>query len=124
MTKTVSLETAKLLKEAGWVQGQEGKVWIVPTPREMAGTEPLLFDYDADDKVNEQIAAPDTTELLEALPMVALSIVLGKQMDEADGKTFWYVHAKQMKERRKIWRDTPAEALASLWLELRKQKII
>ena len=98
MTKTVSLETAKKLNEAGWPQ--------------VAGC-----GFDESFPHDECMAAPDVSELLEALPE---ETTLLKAIDG------YHVSCSLLNRRPSDVKfdSNPAEALAHLWLELRAKNII
>lgn len=116
--KTVNLETAKKLKEAGWPQNVGGH-WVDwgddMTPK---------FNPYPNERSNEfctRYAAPDISELLGALPFNSgkdVGLTLGIIEDEK-------VYIARYGIRQAPHVDTcPAEALASLWLELKKKNLI
>jgi hypothetical protein len=102
MTKTISLETAKRLKEAGWAQ--EGA-----TRQVYSASHGRIYPKDK----NDLFASPSCDELLDALPACLLvkETGLGYSVKYANG-----IWIKGFRE--------PAEALAALWLQLRKQGTI
>lgn len=142
MTKTVSLETAKALKEARWATKTE-KYWQLDREAEMMlGHEcPTLCSF-----VNGEpephnfwagpiIAAPDVSELLEALPhslgigpnKINQSLMLYKCHPEGRNKYFAGYADTGTDEKKytgSIYRENPAEALAALWIELKKQNLL
>lgn len=104
--KVVSLETAKLLKAAGFPQ-KYGWCWTEVNGR------PVLYEKD-DPRNYETILiwyAPDVSELLAELPMIELtkSVKPNVYICEQIG---WVGEPKISTH------DNPAEALANLWLKL------
>lgn len=135
-TKVVSLETAKRLKEAGWPQDINEKVWF-----EDSGGFGLFTRGVAPRKKGDVFSAPDVSDLLEVLPKIihcperdknwpkgSLIIRSVKDCREIysgdwvvgyengpDGTTFDELTGEH---------DSLAEALASLWLILKENKIL
>lgn len=113
MTKTVSLETAKLLKEAGWPQdGGTVEHWYRPN-----GYLVDRFDYSGTSPNKDYTAAPDVSELLAALPGGKKGIVLFKA---EDGYQVRYPDTDSPAFKN----ANPAEALAQLYLALKEQKLV
>lgn len=146
--KTVSLETAKKLKEAGWVQRTTEQHWY-----EFCGEMPHKADApipglsklkrDWDDTENWVcFDAPDVSELLEALPSDLEYKASTKEVSGFDGTrplNLTMGHTTIDKGYYALYSDphpankvpvyyghgiTLVEALASLWLELKKQKLL
>ena len=127
MLKQVSLATAKLLKEAGWPQSGQN-AWMLPTDTSPTGEHEFVDYLDSqfwasdDFEELEPFAAPDVSDLLEALPK-------GVQMTK--GLAYGNYYCQDYREREsgaalenEKWQKNPAEALALLWLALKKEKII
>lgn len=133
MTKTVSLETARLLKEAGW-ETKTKDYWYcqvggVVVDTECRGEWELRENANLNIGFGEYVPAPDVSELLEALPEGWEYPI--RIQDTNVGKRRVTVGMRELKGSVAVgdWKanargDTPAEALALLWLELRKQKLL
>lgn len=133
MTKTVTFKTAKLLKEAGWKQelahgswyyyiGRKG-LWLVDSIQRLGTMTPEQY-----------LAAPDVSELLEELPKkvstpweAAWRADLTLEADDEVWKVGYVYIASEEGDTDLLYSytaDTPAEALALLWLELKKQNLL
>lgn len=109
MTDCVSLETARELKEAGWPQ--LGCYYYAVYESKKGGKVPeIVFDGPA--LTDFEFAAPTIGELLEALPWCGLVKEGGKGYQATQGNFSI-----------SDWSDNPADALALLWLELKKKNL-
>lgn len=137
--KTVSIETARLLKEAGW-KPKTGEQTMFYVRLKVNRAFPFEIRPGYINHVNvdeERLAAPDTDELLAALPKW---YAIGRT---SDGEREWGTWEmlrdtkvasfpgdgvlgarKEMTQTFISFGATPAEALAALWLELHKQKLV
>jgi hypothetical protein len=126
MNQELSLATSMKLKEAGWKQRDSDFYWS--TFINISSTTPTvilseLVSNEELDEVSERshlkhlkfFAAPTTDDLLEALP---IDISLDKDIDGYHAG-FRLDNEAEVKVAPK---DTPSEALASLWLSLHANK--
>lgn len=146
MTKYVSLETARLMKEAGWNSPTEFSYlhriagWargcqtvgcaVYHTPYILADDFVIARTDEADNFRSVQAPAPDTTELLEALPNPRNITVANLTLYRCDDNT-WEAYFSDWGEgdhavlNNKVAKGMNAvECLADLWLSLRKQKLV
>jgi len=122
MTKCVSLETAKRLKEAGWPQDTTDNHWFEYCGKEKIEVKPGLSTNRITGGNFKNYDAPDVSDLLTALPN-------GVQMTK--GLAYGNYYCQDYREREsgaalenEKWQKNPSEALAQLWLALRKEKIV
>ncbi len=107
----VSLEIAKQLKDAGW-QKETEFWWDLFTPPELTQSKSSNKEY--------QISAPLATEILEELPR-EVSI---KQYPENDSVRYQVGHnADKMTLQTYRYNNNLCDALAEMWLYLRKEKL-
>ena len=128
MTKTVSLEIAKRLKEAGWEQNERTENYFI---EHKDGTGVIVsFDSLAYPGFNccspsignhtgQHFAAPDIPELLEALPK---GVALRKTFSGSGYLAYFStLENKEAAPTGTGAQANPANALALLWLELNKK---
>jgi hypothetical protein len=125
----VSLEIAKQLKETGW--NKKTKFWWVEcysaTKRKRDWG---VFDfYDEDDKVNPQISAPLTTEILEDLSAY-IDPEIGKETNDILTITPCRIHRRKMGWRVRYGIQLPmfdmeklADACALMWIHRNKKRM-
>ena len=120
--KHVTLETAKKLKEKGWNQSKTLFTYlngIIVDSLTLSG-----LTHEQMPKDPEFVAAPDISELLDALPPY---VELHKN---DDGSYSAYldpqepIDVQEGNYSNQFDADTPAEALAALWLALREKGIV
>lgn len=119
MIKTVSLETAKLLKGNGWI-GKSGLLWRYDT--EIENGEFILNDDTSGDE--EWYDAPTTDELLEELPW---HTQIYKGTDGNLGQYICHLDARSVigqKETKWFYHKDLCEALAQMWLYLKKKGLL
>jgi len=127
MPNNISLKTALLLRDAGWVQEAAdfyhlcGSRGFIDDGKD-GGYVGVVYYGNGRVSINPQkCAAPTTDELLEALP---IGVELQKEtLDGQPDGTVTYCVALWSHEISDIEAPSPTEALALLWLELRKQKL-
>jgi len=145
MLKTTSLETSKLLKEAGFKQEGIECIWAefyntssnVPTTllSSLLGVEELE-DFKERNYLKDVkfFAAPTTDELLEELPKDG-SISILPWMDEGAygryekevfcGYAVWYRGFQEKKQHNRPFKNTDlCESLAQCWLWLKKENLL
>lgn len=113
MPNNLSLKTALLLRDAGWPQGGLMLGWGYHGDCLMLDT--LNSFTEKDNSGDVPCAAPTTDELLAALPH-------GTCLTKFESRFHADWHGKGLLLFRN--ESSPVEALASLWLALRKEKII
>jgi hypothetical protein len=112
--KHASLETAKRLREAGWPQNVSEKYLcaFVGECRHLLPEPTIHCDH---------VAAPDVSDLLEALPYGYLYKTdhgsYRAMFKDPDNVSKVDVPATEL-------HSSPAEALASLWLELKSKNLL
>jgi hypothetical protein len=139
MIKTVSLETAKALKEAGF---NKNTAFYWKPVRGASRTLPLpIFRWELENYTNcdaEDYAAPTTDELLEALPKVRSLKTDNVEGDggcldynlqikfrrEGDYIYVGYVSGSGIRSGGEQENKSLVEALAQMWLWLRKEGLI
>ena len=122
--KTVSLEKAKALHEAGIIK--ESSFYWIPDEYDTEDNYILVWSNDFEGGVwyRERIPAPTTDELLEVLPddisnIYTLSVCNGKYIARHE------VIKSVLREKvSQFENDNPADALADLLLELNKQGLL
>jgi hypothetical protein len=127
MIKTVSLETAKLLKDAGFehqcdfwwesIKGMTETKWM------------LCFKGDHQPYLSnliELIKAPTADELLEELPTDQYEIYIGNDCKQYHiGFNRAYGHHSEQQCRDSYFADSSlVEAVAKLWLWLKKENLL
>ena len=106
-----TLETCKLLKEAGYKQGSSLLAWFdVDLIVLNVSPKPLVFDT--------RIAAPTLQELLEDIALVEYREVELERIGKWWCACAWGIDRKKYHEQS---HSNPAEAAALLWLELHKE---
>lgn len=118
MNKTVSIETALLLRDAGWEQISTWPSYVKTEAWHLCDGQVGSHDNCRSAGPNlypgfDEVDAPDVSELLEALPG-------GTKVEKYGDEHYYAGHPNTGSDGAK----TPAEALALLWLELRKQKLV
>lgn len=127
MIKTTSLETSKLLKENGYPQNKSS-FYSVDTrdnrQKDYSGYKPHWMIVDAecartrqsntknDEWPDEQIAMPNTDELLEELPFNTRILKLNFSFEVECGNITYH---------KKIINESLPEALSAMWLHLKKE---
>lgn len=110
----VSLEIAKQLKEAGWTK--ETEFWWVIYDKDwfLAHIDEGLTD------TNNQIPAPLATEILEELPKGKIRILNRYKHYEV-----YFEHDDKLPiDQQYITNMSLPEALANMWLYLKKEKLL
>lgn len=140
MIKTVSLETAKALKEAGFRQEMHF-YWRCPTefaikkiPQAYANYEPELIAEKWSPNPHgaiQPIAAPTTDELLEELPEIVKFFIdcpgASLSIQFTSDRTYFCYYAKHLNHiaicHSELNESLP-EALAQMWLWLKKENLL
>jgi len=130
MKDCVSLDIAKKLEEAGWKRDDRHWIWIVAfgkgslqMAREWRDT---LFDKRCFENLcetanfKEHFAAPTIGELLEALPDWSTI----KKMERGEPLKQYLTYNNIELPGWNSTQDNPADALALLWMKLKKKGII
>jgi hypothetical protein len=132
--KCISLQTAKLLREAGWPQ--EGDYyWVEKFPMFLEADSLVAVDVlnerllhsvlskEAKDLI-KTFAAPDVSNLLEAMPLMEFRLYVLEVPESQGGGKDYLAYPVGEHEQITGRSRNPSDALALLWLSLRKQGII
>ncbi len=120
MIKTVSLETAKALKDAGFRQDNMAYYY----PGELSCFKgPVSMEWGIESGLNSHFkyAAPTTDELLEELP----EIVKDQRLNISKERNLYFVSYEYEDNLLQCFhRKSLPEALAQMWLHLKKESLI
>lgn len=141
MIKTVSLETAKRLKEAGFRQDKSSFYSVYSGDNRQKGYEGyqphwMIVDSNCasarrnntknEKWPDEQIAMPNTDELLEELPKILngfefrITGLIGDMWDVS----YWEIGHKDERIFENFMNKLLPEALAQMWLHLKKEGLL
>lgn len=125
MIRVVNLETAKLLKEAGFPQANLSNY----SNESAYGSR---VDHFSHPDAITSVAMPTADELLEELPAVVVTHVIEEEYDvccwlqiDKNGEKEWMIRYEYSQGRlHQVYTENLCEALAQMWLHLKKEGLL